>query len=155
MKSLYLSLCFILISCGKSPILEHDHEVKTKRFNSTSVQSQSVENDFGFKTLNISIIRLWLHGPYPIADQESSVLLILKDSEGNLTDLPNQYDIVAEGWMDSMGHGTADDGYIERTGLGNYLHKELYFNMAGDWSYSLYLYKGEELVDQTTYNFEF
>jgi len=155
MKALSLLICLILISCGKSPLLDHDHETENVTPGSKSVETKKIESYFGFKTQGITITRLWIHGPFPSSDSESSVLLILRDEKGDLVDLPEQYEIVAEGWMDNMGHGTADDGYVEKTGLGNYLHKELYFNMGGLWSYNLYLYDGEDLIDQTSYKFEF
>ncbi len=151
MKLFIVLFSILLISCGKSPIFDHEHEDDQKIVSTV----QTLESDMLLEQTGIKISRLWLAGPFPSSDQESNLLLIFTDKNGNLTDLPDGYEIVPEGWMDSMGHGTADDGYLENIGKGKYLHKDLFFNMAGDWTYTLYLYKGDEFIEQTSYQFEF
>jgi hypothetical protein len=151
MKYLLLALSLIIISCGKSPILDHVHEKSDDLISTT----HTLESKMFLKSLDIQISHLWLKGPFPSSDKESNILFILKDKLGNLVNLPEDHTLIPEGWMDSMGHGTAYDGYIENNGQGTYLNKELFFNMAGDWTYTLYLYKGEELIDKTQMRFEF
>lgn len=76
-------------------------------------------------------------------------MIIVQDRNGNLSDIPNESEFYIWGWMPSMGHGTADDGYTERLSKGIYLQREFYFNMGGDWEINLELYKNNQSIDAT------
>ncbi|PIK15022.1 hypothetical protein [Halobacteriovorax sp. JY17] len=142
-----LLIAFILLaltSCGKSPLFNHENEK-----DQITQGTNAVASSLSFKSLNLYLKINWLKGPYGDPSLENSFMIIVQDSNGELTDLPSQYAFYNWGWMPSMGHGTADDGYTERLSKGVYIQRELYFNMGGDWDLNIQLYEGSNLSDST------
>ena len=141
--TLIFSLLF-LYSCGESPLFNHENENPENLQGTTELNSA-----LSFKNSNLSVKVNWLKGPYADPSLENSYLIIIHNKGDELVDVPNGYEFYNWGWMPSMGHGTADDGYTERISKGIYIQKELYFNMGGDWDLNIELYNGETRVDST------
>lgn len=101
------------------------------------------------KEINLYFKINWLKGPYPSPSLENQLIMIVQNKAGELTDIPRELEIILWGWMPSMGHGTADDGYTKRLSKGVYIQKELYFNMGGDWDINIELLKDGKVTDST------
>ncbi|WP_417336004.1 hypothetical protein [Halobacteriovorax marinus] len=144
MKYLLLLSFALLFSCGKSPLLNHE----TERNQSTQNQS-ALLSKLNLKNSELILSIQWIKGPFSDASLENSFMIIVQDRNGNLSDIPNESEFYIWGWMPSMGHGTADDGYTERLSKGIYLQREFYFNMGGDWEINLELYKNNQSIDAT------
>ncbi|GEM_PF-1400866 len=136
-----LSLLF-LYSCGESPLFNHENETTTGIQGTTDLTSA-----LSFKNSNLYLKVNWLKGPFADPSLENSFLIIVQNNSGELVDVPSGHDFYNWGWMPSMGHGTADDGYTERISKGVYIQKELFFNMGGEWDLNLEIYNGSTLVD--------
>jgi hypothetical protein len=144
-KLIYILLLLILISCGKSPLLNHQNESENPTGNTTSFISSMELNNLGHY-LKLT----WLKTPKGDPSIESEFLILVQNRLGELVDLESDAVFSVWGWMPSMGHGTADDGYTTRLSKGVYHHKELYFNMGGDWQLHFDIMKNGNLIDSTT-----
>ena len=138
-----MSLLF-LYSCGESPLCNHENEKDNEISNTTALTSA-----LKFESSQLFLKVNWIKGPFSTPSLENNYLIIVQDKNGELVDIPEGYEFYNWGWMPSMGHGTADDGYTERISKGLYIQKELYFNMGGDWDLNIELYNGSTLVDTT------
>ena len=145
MKSLVtLFILLVLSSCGKSPLFNHKAE------DDQTVQgTNAITSKLSFETSELFVKINWIKGPYGEPSLENNFIILVQNSSGELTDIPADHQFYIWGWMPSMGHGTADDGYTERLSKGVYIQRELYFNMGGDWEVNIELYKGSELIDST------
>lgn len=144
LKIVSIALLTLLYSCGKSPLFNHENESDHELQGNSAITSA-----LSFKNTKLSIKFNWIKGPYADPSLENSFMLIVQDINGNLADLPSGHVFYNWGWMPSMGHGTADDGYTQRLSKGVYIQKEFYFNMGGDWDINLELYEGTNLIDST------
>lgn len=144
MKVVSYVLLILFFSCGKSPSENHSYESKKTEEIATQKSSE-------FKSINLFLSLEWLQGPYGDPAQESQFLMVVKNAQGQSADLPQGYELNVTGIMPSMGHGTDWDGENERLERGLYFHKELYFNMPGDWVLYIDLVREEEVIETITY----
>ncbi|MDD0853585.1 hypothetical protein HBN50_10770 [Halobacteriovorax sp. GB3] len=144
---LFVSLMTIILlsvfvsSCGKSPQEDHSYE-------SQAIQEQ-LKGTMNLNKLDLNVELTWLKGPFGDPAFESSFLMIVRDNKGEIKSLDPKYHFYINAWMPSMGHGSAYDGDTEQSSTGVYLHRDLYFNMPGDWEVYIDVYEGEELIDST------
>jgi len=140
---------FFMTAC-KSPIL--NHVKKLKEAGTESVGEIVPIEGLLIEKLGLRLNWRWIKGPSGLVSVENEMEIEILDLEGNRTDLPVEYQIFTYGWMPSMGHGTADDGYIEEAGNGVFLWKELFFNMGGTWTLYFLFYKNGELIENLEYS---
>lgn len=146
MKS-YLSLILVILvtllasSCGRSPQANHSYESEAVR--------EQLKGTMNLNKLGLNIELSWLKGPFGDPSLESRFLMIVRNQDGEITSLDSKYHFYINAWMPSMGHGSAYDGDTELSSKGVYLHRDLYFNMPGDWEVYIDVYEGEELIDST------
>lgn len=141
----YIALFTTLISCGKSPLFNHKKEGEQPKGTSISFVS-AMELKVIKKYVQIN----WINTPKGDPSIESQFLILVKDNTGKLVDLDDNTSFSVWGWMPSMGHGTADDGYTTRISKGIYHHRELFFNMGGDWELNFDVMRNTALIDSTT-----
>lgn len=149
---LLISLFLTLISCGDSPLLNHEDESTTPQSNIDGLTTS--QNSFRLDGVSYKTNINWTKGPYSSPALESKILISLLDTNGNLINLPPAYHLELWGYMPSMGHGTAYDGYIEHLGQGTYMNFELFFNMPGDWEINIEIKKGSKTANTVKYRFE-
>ncbi|EQC44603.1 putative lipoprotein [Bacteriovorax sp. BSW11_IV] len=145
-----LIIIFVLTffaSCGNSPQNEHSYEKKITDSLENSKEQKT------FKSIATSVQLQWLQGPFGDPAQESQFLMVLTNSKGQTVELLEEYSLKVTGIMPSMGHGTDWDGENIRLEKGLYFHKELFFNMPGDWVLYIDLMKNNEIVE--TINFDY
>jgi hypothetical protein len=82
---------------------------------------------------------LWLKGPVGDIRTDNTLLVILKDSNGALTSVPEGLTLEFYATMPSMGHPMEDAGYFENIGPGLYINQSIRYNMPGDWKNELWL----------------
>ncbi len=112
-----------------------------------------VQNASEIKKLNLFLSLNWLQGPYGDPALESQFLMIVKNSKGEAVDLPENFWLKVTGIMPSMGHGTDWDGENSRIEKGLYFHKDLYFNMPGDWVLYVDLMKNDEVLETLSFTY--
>ena len=145
-----LILSLLITSCGDSPLLNHEDESNTPLSNISELNGP--QKNFYIDGKKINLRMSWTIGPFPSPAKESKVLITILDANGDLVNLPSGYHLELWGFMPSMGHGTAYDGYIEHIGLGTYMNYELFFNMPGDWDVNIDLYNGSNKITSIKYS---
>jgi len=141
---LFISIFLALTSCGKSPLFNHQNETDIPTGYTISLISSLELKSLG-KYLKIT----WINPPKGDPSIESEFLIIVQNNLGQLVDLNSSSTFSIWGWMPSMGHGTADDGYTTRVSKGVYHHRELFFNMSGDWELHFDILENGSLIDST------
>lgn len=144
-------ILFFFGGCG-SPILH-----STSKDPSSSVRDQRTGNDplsqpkiFTSAQLTASVS--WVHRPSPKPDVENQLYILVTDAQGGLSDVPQDHELGFYAWMPSMGHGSADDGYIERESKGVYRIREFFVPHGGDWVFYVQLKKGEEVQSEVHFS---
>jgi hypothetical protein len=121
----YLCLVLLLLSCGKSPLLNQKGNNVSGSF---GIEAQKVFRSSGIK-LNIT----WLTN---INSSEQAEAVLITTKNGVLTDLPAPYSIYL--WMPSMNHGSSPIT-ITRLSPGVYKLTDIYFIMDGLWQLRIQL----------------
>lgn len=144
-----LVIMLSIYSCGKSPLLNHQ-----KESDQLTQSSNQVGPELILKNSQLFLKVSWLKGPYPLPTHENQLLIIVQNYSGDLVELPLGSQFYLWGWMPSMGHGTADDGFTEEVSKGIYIHRELYFNMGGDWDLNIELHMNNQTLDSAKIKLE-
>lgn len=149
-SSPYVTLLFTLIftmlltACG-SPLLKSSKKdpLQSGNVSSGMMKPQTSEKKSFRATLN------WTEGPHTDPKYENRIVIVLTDDQGERITLPETQTLFFYGWMPSMGHGSADDGFVEQIAPGVYELKEFYLPHGGDWDLYVQVLEGENVVDQT------
>ncbi len=121
MNKLILIPLFIFLSCGKSPLFNHTKESDKQNRISTRRDPTAI-----YPALSLEI--QWLKGPRFY--DESSLILFIKDSKGELIDFSDEFEFQI--WMPTMGHGSSPVK-IQKLSQGIYKIIDIYFIMPGYW----------------------
>lgn len=135
-----LFFLFLVISCGKSPLL---NEIPKESGN-----IQGVEGLKFFKTTSQSIQINWLT---KINTMEEGRAVLVFTKSGAIFDDQN-YSLGAYLWMKSMGHGSSPITLTKLTN-GIYQISEMYFLMAGEWELHLNLKRDNSVVEDVVYHY--
>ncbi|RPJ66214.1 MAG: hypothetical protein EHM20_17555 [Alphaproteobacteria bacterium] len=136
---IFLSAFFLILSCGKSPLL-------LKKNNDTSVIS-GLEVHKIFKTTNQSLTLNWL-SPVNSID-EGHALLIVKQ-QNIATDFTKDFSVIL--WMPTMGHGSSPI-QIKKLGTGIYDLSQIYFIMDGLWHLRIQLKDGSNIIEEQIFEY--
>lgn len=98
-----------------------------------------VAEELSFAELSLSVEPQWLSGPVGNININNQLLVVLRNSLGRLTSLPQDMSLNFYATMPSMGHPMDDAGYFEEIDTGIYLNKTIRYNMGGDWRNELWL----------------
>jgi len=140
----YIIILFTFLSCGKSPLFNHQDEADKPNQNGINFVSS-----MQLKNLNKFIKISWVNTPSGDPSIENEFIILVQNGSGELVDLDADATFSIWGWMPSMGHGTADDGHTTRLSKGIYHHRELFFNMGGDWQIHLDILQFGIIIDST------
>ena len=147
----FLILLFITLLAGcDSPLLSH---IKESKLPLSQHEPIVVKKGKWISALALTLDTHWEMGPHGNPALESQLALSFRDSTGELQDLPEDITVIHYAFMPSMGHGSADDGFILRENLGEYLIKEVFFSMSGDWRMTFEFWKSGVKVDQVVLEF--
>lgn len=146
MKQLTLSLfaAFVLSACG-SPLLKSSKRDPLSGGSASSgmMKPQTSDKKSFRATMN------WSEGPHTDPKYENRLIIVVTDETGERMTLPETQTLFFYAWMPSMGHGSADDGFVEQIAPGVYEVKEFYLPHGGDWDFYVQVLEGETVVDQT------
>lgn len=143
MKLILLLLGFFTVSCGNSPLLNHEME---KGFLAKNPSYAVAENRFSKSNFSFTVdwseppkvgeakflLRLWktdsgtINGPYVDPKQNLHVFL----------------------WMPSMGHGSSPVK-LKKLASGEYEVSNVYFIMGGKWEVKFQLLSSNKVEDET------
>lgn len=144
MRTLLITLLFILVSCGESPLFNHEMEKNFSRENFSLSQSVVYE----FQKSNYSFSIDWTEGP--LKGESKFILRTWNKTTGTLSgpfkDVPNTLHIFL--WMPSMGHGSSPVK-ITKLGDGEYEVSNVYFIMGGAWQIKFQILSSGKVVDET------
>jgi hypothetical protein len=90
-----------------------------------------------FANLDFTMTVIWSEGPYPEIFKTSKLLVLVKNSSGELINLPDDLSLNFFTVMPSMGHGSEDTGYFQNISEGVYENPSIVFQMPGDWQMQL------------------
>lgn len=141
-----LILIFLLSACG-SPLLNSSKKdpVGEEKSPREMTKTQTSEKQ-KFKATVV-----WSEGPHTDPKFENRLIIIVTDERGQRMDVLSPNSLFFYAWMPSMGHGSADDGFIERVGEGVYEVKEFYLPHGGQWN--LFVQILEEKTSRTKFRF--
>lgn len=103
--------------------------------NSTLSQAQKISFTQGALVAEFK----WIAGPVGNITFNNILLVILRDAQGRLANLPENQTLEFYSTMPSMGHPLEDPGYFEPISEGMYLNKTIKYNMPGDWKNELWI----------------
>lgn len=106
---------------------------------STSYGIQNKAQKISFKEYPLTVETQWLVGPSGNITINNTLMVILKDSQGHLINLPDDLSLAFYSTMPSMGHPMEDAGYFEQINDGIYINKNIKYNMPGDWKNELWI----------------
>ena len=132
---LYLIFIFVFLGC---------HSPKKHRLvDSGRGSNQEKIETMGFKDFDINIEVQWLSGPFGNKDMDSQLLVISRNSEGELINLPEGYIFSFMATMPSMGHPLHQPGSFVGLGGGLYLNKSIRYNMDKEWQNQIFILDGD------------
>jgi YtkA-like len=138
-----LVILFTFISCGDSPLLNHDVE----GINITDDFFRASTEGFKFKKTDYSFNLTWITGP--VKGQNKFILKSWHKDLGTLNgpyqDLPN--DLYIYLWMPAMGHGSSPVK-MKKLNVGEYEVSDAYFIMGGKWEIHFQLLQKETILDE-------
>jgi len=108
------------------------------RINASQLNQQN-DQILKLQSLNLDVEAKWIAGPFGTVSAENHLLVIVKNSAGSPSALPDGLTLNFYSTMPSMGHAMDDAGFFESIGDGLYLNKNIKFNMPGDWRHELWL----------------
>lgn len=130
MKICLILILFITAACH-SPI---NHQVKSK-----DGVSEKLKNETRFSKLNLNLSYEWLVGPSGDINQTNTLMVIVRNSNNAITDLPEGLTLSFYAMMPSMGHPLDDPGYFKKIDQGIYINKSIKYNMGGEWKNELWV----------------
>ena len=144
MKLILMLLLVLLVSCGESPLLNHNMEGSNFLRNPVFAESDSLK----FKKTDFSFIISWQEGP--ALGESRFIMKTWKKDLGTLNgpyqDLEHQLHIFL--WMTSMGHGSAPVK-LKKIADGEYEVSNVQFIMGGKWEIKFQLKKDNQVFDET------
>lgn len=142
----------LLNSTSKDPVSVTDsidrHASQAPLSGTMPVDSSKVKV---FEKYKLSVSISWLVGPYSDPRNENQIEIILTDATGSVVELPEGLEFHFWAFMPSMGHGSADDGYIEMISKGVYKINEFYLPHGGTWELKLEIIKNGEVDDAVVF----
>lgn len=112
-------------------------------------KAQMTAQKVSLPQIDLQVVALWLHEPSGNVQEQNSLLVILKDSDGKLIHLPANYTLVFYATMPSMGHPLDSPGEFEMLKEGIYLNPQIRYNMNGEWQNELWIIdENLQLVDK-------
>ncbi len=143
MRALLLPLLWMLCSCD-SPMNHRLHE------NQNLQEKLQTKN---FSQMDYQVEIQWIRGPFSNIQTTSSLLVLLKDPQGKLVNLPPPYTLAFYASMPSMGHPLDSAGDFLLVSDGLYLNTQIRYNMEGDWKNELWILdENLNLVDKVEWN---
>lgn len=143
LAALFLTLTFV--SCGESPLLNHELE----KNGVTNNFFQTREDGYKFKKTKFSFSLDWIDGP--VRGENKFILRSWNDDLGTLNgpyqNLPEKLHVYL--WMPDMGHGSAPVK-LKQLAPGEYEVSNVYIIMGGKWDLHFQLLKNEAVVDEVT-----
>jgi hypothetical protein len=137
---LILNCVFLLISCGKSPLLK---ELPKETSNVQALEAQNV-----FKTTSQKIQITWI-SPITSIDEGKAIIILTKDG---VVFEDSHFTLGAYLWMKNMGHGSSPV-VITKLATGVYQLSEIYFSMTGMWQLHLTLNKNKSIIENIEFNY--
>ena len=143
MRTVLLSLLFLVTSCGESPLFNHKMEGDFSLTNTALSESESLK----FKKTDYSFSISWQEGPQ--MGESRFILKSWKKDAGTLNgpyqDLDKALHIFL--WMPTMGHGSAPVK-ITKIAAGEYEVSSVHFIMGGKWEIKFQLKSGNQVFDE-------
>ena len=136
---IYVGLMLLLLSCGKSPLLNK--------------KSNEVSGNFGLEVQKIfpaSGISLNISWVTKINSTDPGLALLVTTKNGALIDLPAPYSIYL--WMPSMNHGSSPIT-VNHLSTGVYKLSDIYFIMDGNWQLRTQLKAGNTLLEEIYFEY--
>lgn len=143
MKLALFLMALLLVSCGESPLLNHDVETGF-----SGREASFAINENRFNKSGISFTVDW-HEP-PRTGEAKFLLRIWKTNTGTINgpyvDPKENLHIFL--WMPSMGHGSAPVK-VTRKASGEFEVTNVFFIMGGEWEVKFQLLSGGKVSDET------
>ncbi|MCJ8275332.1 MAG: hypothetical protein HRT44_08085 [Bdellovibrionales bacterium] len=122
---------FLILSACDSPM---NHRVTRGE-----QDAENKEQQLYLKTMNLQVEARWLNGPHGSLQKTSSIMVMVFDTEGKLSDIGDDDILQFYASMPSMGHPLEDPGTFERLDEGIYINHKVQFNMPGDWLMEIWI----------------
>lgn len=151
---LLVPLFFLGLTACELPFLTGQNQSEYHRSVAKAQKMRESSQAVFVESLDRWLVFFWLEGPYPSPMQVSSYEILFLDSQSRLSSLPETVGLQVFAWMPDMGHGSADDGYVEDLGGGRFLGHELRFNMPGYWHIHILVDRGGERLDEIVLPFD-
>jgi hypothetical protein len=127
----YLWILLLSSACD-SPIQNRVRNLERQN-NSNQIDQSTVISHGEYQ-----ITAQWLTGPFGQITQLSELLVMIRNPDGELSDLNGLEQLYFYAAMPSMGHPMDDAGDFVRLHQGIYLNQTIRFNMPGDWKMELW-----------------